>query len=137
MARTAVSCCRITDRVGFEPTIPLRVYRFSRPAPSATRTPVLTAGKIRRDRERKSVSGLPEEDSPVNPLTTHRYRSPAYSFPATAERPRPLHQADEFLPVAFRIFASRLAGQGEHQVVIGAATILRVAQHHRERGHRG
>jgi len=30
-----------TDRVGFEPTIPLRVYRFSRPAPSATRTPVL------------------------------------------------------------------------------------------------
>ena len=29
------------DRVGFEPTIPLRVYRFSRPAPSATRTPVL------------------------------------------------------------------------------------------------
>src|SRR5438876_11092208 len=30
-----------TDRVGFEPTIPLPVYRFSRPAPSATRTPVL------------------------------------------------------------------------------------------------
>src|SRR5713101_3875485 len=29
------------DRVGFEPTIPLPVYRFSRPAPSATRTPVL------------------------------------------------------------------------------------------------
>src|SRR5687768_994170 len=29
-----------TDRVGFEPTIPLPVYRFSRPAPSATRTPV-------------------------------------------------------------------------------------------------
>ena len=28
------------DRVGFEPTIPVRVYRFSRPAPSATRTPV-------------------------------------------------------------------------------------------------
>src|SRR5687768_2232896 len=31
---------RRADRVGFEPTIPVRVYRFSRPAPSATRTPV-------------------------------------------------------------------------------------------------
>ena len=39
---------RETDRVGFEPTIPLRVYRFSRPAPSATRTPVLGGGKIAR-----------------------------------------------------------------------------------------
>ena len=30
-----------TDRVGFEPTIPFPVCRFSRPVPSATRTPVL------------------------------------------------------------------------------------------------
>src|SRR6266576_293067 len=30
-----------TDREGFEPSKPLPVYRFSRPAPSATRTPVL------------------------------------------------------------------------------------------------
>src|SRR3989441_12935911 len=29
-----------TDGVGFEPTMPLRAYRFSRPAPSATRTPI-------------------------------------------------------------------------------------------------
>src|SRR5262249_60005236 len=40
-----------TDRVGFEPPIPLRVYRFSIPAPSDTRTPVLDcrslgAGKL-------------------------------------------------------------------------------------------
>ena len=40
-----------TDRVGFEPTIPLPVYRFSRPAPSATRTPVLKARKIARERK--------------------------------------------------------------------------------------
>src|SRR5438105_3470476 len=37
-----------TERVGFEPTIPLPVYRFSRPAPSATRTPLLADGGRRR-----------------------------------------------------------------------------------------
>lgn len=35
-----------TDREGFEPSIPLPVYRFSRPAPSATRTPVQRAAKL-------------------------------------------------------------------------------------------
>ena len=28
------------EKVGFEPTMPLRAYRFSRPAPSTTRTPL-------------------------------------------------------------------------------------------------
>src|SRR5512140_963596 len=28
------------ERVGFEPTMPIRAYRFSRPAPSTTRTPL-------------------------------------------------------------------------------------------------
>ena len=34
------ACISLTDREGFEPSKPLPVYRFSRPAPSATRTPV-------------------------------------------------------------------------------------------------
>src|SRR6266496_162529 len=35
-----------TDGVGFEPTMPLRAYRFSRPAPSATRTPIPTTRRV-------------------------------------------------------------------------------------------
>ncbi len=36
-----------TDRVGFEPTIPSPVYRFSRPAPSAARPPVRKQRNLR------------------------------------------------------------------------------------------
>src|SRR5438445_11327230 len=32
-----------TDRVGFEPTVPLRAHRFSRPAVSTAHAPVLTS----------------------------------------------------------------------------------------------
>lgn len=30
----------LTEREGFEPTVPVRAHRFSRPVPSATRTPL-------------------------------------------------------------------------------------------------
>ncbi len=36
----AVSCCSTTEREGFEPSKAARPYRFSRPAPSTTRTPL-------------------------------------------------------------------------------------------------
>src|SRR5690606_6999777 len=40
-AAPRVECRAATDGEGFEPSIPLRVCRFSRPVPSTTRTPVL------------------------------------------------------------------------------------------------
>ena len=36
-----VSCCVTTEREGFEPSKAVRPHRFSRPAPSTTRTPLL------------------------------------------------------------------------------------------------
>src|SRR2546430_6194279 len=37
---------RTTDRVGFEPTVPLRAHRFSRPAVSTTHAPVRTTRRL-------------------------------------------------------------------------------------------
>ncbi len=37
-----------TDRVGFEPTVPLRAHRFSRPAVSTAHAPVHTPRRSRR-----------------------------------------------------------------------------------------
>src|SRR6266705_4671324 len=39
---------KITDRVGFEPTVPLRAHRFSRPAVSTAHAPVLETVARRR-----------------------------------------------------------------------------------------
>src|SRR2546425_9059496 len=37
---------KITDRVGFEPTVPLRAHRFSRPAVSTAHAPVQQARRL-------------------------------------------------------------------------------------------
>src|SRR6266853_925680 len=45
-----------TERVGFEPTIRLRAYRFSRPAPSTARPPLHGWGGIRTH---DALAGIP------------------------------------------------------------------------------
>ncbi len=45
-----------TERVGFEPTVRLPAHRFSKPAPSATRTPLHVAGR-QRDRAKDNRQG--------------------------------------------------------------------------------
>ncbi len=58
-----------TDRVGFEPTVPLPAHRFSRPAPSTTRTPVQDRHQSYRVTKRESTHYQPGE------ATTRRRRS--------------------------------------------------------------
>src|SRR5207245_5623995 len=63
---------RTTDRVGFEPTVPLRVHRFSRPAVSTAHAPVRTSRRRDAEMHRRSVNTQRVADSlradlPVNP----------------------------------------------------------------------
>src|SRR5207245_10403157 len=63
---------RATDRVGFEPTVPLRVHRFSRPAVSTAHAPVRTTRRSDAEMHRRSVNTQRVADSlradlPVNP----------------------------------------------------------------------
>src|SRR5437867_6516773 len=60
-ASVTAPCFRVlqTDRVGFEPTVPLRAHRFSRPAVSTAHAPVPTLRRPRRrDAKWMSVSAL-------------------------------------------------------------------------------
>src|SRR6266568_1702109 len=52
-SRTGRRVMRETDREGFEPSMPLRAYRFSRPAVSTAHPPVQTS----RGREAERLSG--------------------------------------------------------------------------------
>src|SRR2546428_11063944 len=61
-----------TDRVGFEPTVPLRVHRFSRPAVSTAHAPVQTTRRTDAQTHRRSVNTQrvavsPRADLLVNP----------------------------------------------------------------------
>ena len=58
----------MAERAGFEPAIPLRIYRFSRPAPSTTRPPL-----------RVSIAGRPYCIGRVSGYNTH--------FNTTLQRP--------------------------------------------------
>ena len=54
-----VSRVRITDRVGFEPTVPLRAHRFSRPAVSTAHAPVQAGRSAAEPQSRRSIPALP------------------------------------------------------------------------------
>src|SRR2546426_748935 len=63
---------RTRDRVGFEPTVPLRVHRFSRPAVSTAHAPVRTTRRSdaemhRRVVNKQGVTVSPRPDLRVNP----------------------------------------------------------------------
>src|SRR3954468_13648151 len=121
-----------TDRVGFEPTIPVRVYRFSRPAPSATRAPVQRARKIKGKRaptqEPAYRSPLPLPSSLLFPLL-HRGVS------ARAQAPGVLHHTDELLPVTVLILAASPTCQRQDKIIAGGAFVLRVPEHHSKGRH--
>src|SRR5256886_7206793 len=57
---------RTTDRVGFEPTVPLRAHRFSRPAVSTTHAPVRTT--------RRLDAQTPRRPDPVHRSASRRLR---------------------------------------------------------------
>src|SRR5205823_11773914 len=58
---------RRTDRVGFEPTVPLRAHRFSRPAVSTAHAPVQTAGRLDVQTPRR-LGHAPLRTRPWTPL---------------------------------------------------------------------
>src|SRR3989441_7945640 len=65
-----------TDRVGFEPTVPLRVHRFSRPAVSTAHAPVRTTRRRDAEMHRRVVNKQGVTVSPrlhlrVNPKPPH------------------------------------------------------------------
>ena len=48
----------MAEGVGFEPTVPLRRQRFSRPPPSATRTPLLDSNSTAKHRCGASLKNI-------------------------------------------------------------------------------
>ena len=101
----------MAERAGFEPAIPLRVYRFSRPAPSTTRPPLRVSRTVGNDTSFPCPSLAPGIPAQVN-----------QAFPNASGFPTPSSLTN-------RRRAAKFPGQDKH-IVCRARLVLPARERH-------